>query len=143
MLKNLTPKGIKIAKIKKHLDENGISLSYEGVINIQIDGLFLNDGFGQLLRIFSKSFLGFEIDGFKISEFDKIYDNRDALLNGLDNELQKDEFFNEDFIKTHDAAKRELEHLRNIIKKLTFDFIDKCKEKNIDYKDYIAQAAEE
>ena len=84
--------------------------------------------------------MGFEIDGFKISEFDKIYDNRDALLKGLDEELNKDKFFNEDFIKSHEAAKRELENLKDIIKKLAFDLIGKCKELDIDYKDLIAQS---
>jgi hypothetical protein len=140
MLNNLTPKGIKIAEVKKHLEENEISLRYDGEIDIRVNGLALNDGFGQLLRDLSNKLLGFEIDGFKISEFDKIYDNRDALLKELDEELKKDKFFNEDFIKGHEAAKRELENLKDIIKKLTFDLIGKCKELDIDYKDLIAQS---
>ena len=37
-------------------------------------------------------------------------------------------------------AKQELENLKDIIKKLTFDLIGKCKELGIDYKDLIAQS---
>ena len=92
------------------------------------------------MRNFSNELLGFEIDGFKVSEFDKIYDNRDALLKGLDEELKKDKFFNEDFIKSHEVAKRELENLKDIIEKLSFDLIGKCKELDIDYKDLIARS---
>lgn len=84
--------------------------------------------------------MGFEIDGFQISEFDKIYDNRDALLKGLDTELKKDKLFNEDSIKSHEAAKRELENLKDIIEKLAFDLVGKCKELGIYYKDLIAQS---
>ena len=120
---------LKIKQIEKHLKEKQITLRYNGEIDVRVNGLVLNEGFGQRL-----------IDGFKISEFDKIYDNRDALLKGLDEELKKDEFFNEDFIKNHEAAKRELENLKDIIKKLTFDLIGKCKELGIDYKDLIAQS---
>lgn len=131
---------LKIKQIEKHLEEKQITLRYNGEIDVRVNGLVLNEGFGQRLRELSKKLLGFEIDGFKISEFDKIYDNRDALLKGLDEELKKDEFFNEDFIKNHEAAKQELENLKDIIKKLTFDLIGKCKELGIDYKDLIAQS---
>lgn len=126
--------------IRRHIKEKQITLKYDGNIDVRVNGLILNDGFGQLLRNFSNKLLGFEIDGFKTSEFDKIYDNRDALLKGLDEELKKDKFFNEDFIKSHEAAKRELENLKDIIKKLAFDLIGKCKELDIDYKDLIAQS---
>jgi hypothetical protein len=126
--------------IRRHIKDKQITLRYDDKIDVRVNGLALNDGFGQRLRDLSNKLLGFEIDGFKISEFDKIYDNRDALLKGLDEELKKDEFFNEDFIKNHEAAKRELENLKDIIKKLTFDLIGKCKELDIDYKDLIAQS---
>lgn len=126
--------------IRRHIEDKQITLRYNGEIDVRVNGLALNEGFGQRLRDLSKKLLGFEIDGFKISEFDKIYDNRDALLKGLDEELKKDEFFNEDFIKNHEAAKQELENLKDIIKKLTFDLIGKCKELGIDYKDLIAQS---
>ena len=126
--------------IRRHIKDKQITLRYDDKIDVRVNGLALNDGFGQRLRDLSNKLLGFEIDGFKISEFDKIYDNRDALLKGLDEELKKDEFFNEDFIKNHEAAKRELENLKDIIKKLTFDLIGKCKELGIDYKDLIAQS---
>ncbi|WP_149702320.1 hypothetical protein [Campylobacter concisus] len=126
--------------IRRHIEDKQITLRYNGEIDVRVNGLALNEGFGQRLRELSKKLLGFEIDGFKISEFDKIYDNRDALLKGLDEELKKDEFFNEDFIKNHEAAKQELENLKDIIKKLTFDLIGKCKELGIDYKDLIAQS---
>ena len=126
--------------IRRHIEKKQITLRYNGEIDVRVNGLVLNEGFGQRLRELSKKLLGFEIDGFKISEFDKIYDNRDALLKGLDEELKKDEFFNEDFIKNHEAAKQELENLKDIIKKLTFDLIGKCKELGIDYKDLIAQS---
>ena len=126
--------------IRRHIKEKQITLRYNGEIGVRVNGLVLNEGFGQRLRELSNKLLGFEIDGFQISEFDKIYDNRDALLKGLDEELKKDEFFNEDFIKNHEAAKRELENLKDIIKKLTFDLIGKCKELDIDYKDLIAQS---
>lgn len=126
--------------IRRHIEDKQITLRYNGEIDVRVNGLALNEGFGQRLRDLSKKLLGFEIDGFKISEFDKIYDNRDALLKELDEELKKDEFFNEDFIKSHEAAKRELENLKDIIKKLTFDLIGKCKELDIDYKDLIAQS---
>lgn len=126
--------------IRRHIEDKQITLRYNGEIDVRVNGLALNEGFGQRLRELSKKLLGFEIDGFKISEFDKIYDNRDALLKGLDEELNKDEFFNEDFIKNHEAAKQELENLKDIIKKLTFDLIGKCKELGIDYKDLIAQS---
>lgn len=126
--------------IRRHIKEKQITLRYNGEIDVRVNGLVLNDGFGKPLRELSKKLLGFEIDGFKISEFDKIYDNRDALLKGLDEELKKDKLFNEDHIKSHEAAKRELENLKDIIKKLTFDLIGKCKELGIDYKDLIAQS---
>lgn len=126
--------------IRRHIEKKQITLRYDDKIDVRVNGLALNDGFGQRLRDLSNKLLGFEIDGFKISEFDKIYDNRDALLKGLDEELKKDEFFNEDFIKNHEAAKQELENLKDIIKKLTFDLIGKCKELGIDYKDLIAQS---
>lgn len=126
--------------IRRHIEDKQITLRYNGEIDVRVNGLALNDGFGQQLRDLSNKLLGFEIDGFKISEFDKIYDNRDALLKGLDEELKKDEFFNEDFIKNHEATKQELENLKDIIKKLTFDLIGKCKELGIDYKDLIAQS---
>ena len=126
--------------IRRHIKEKQITLRYNGEIDVRVNGLVLNDGFGKPLRELSKKLLGFEIDGFKISEFDKIYDNRDALLKGLDEELKKDKLFNEDQIKSHEAAKRELENLKDIIKKLTFDLIGKCKELGIDYKDLIAQS---
>ena len=130
----------KMGLIRRHIAAKQITLRYNGEIDVRVNGLALNEGFGQRLRELSKKLLGFEIDGFKISEFDKIYDNRDALLKGLDEELKKDEFFNEDFIKNHEAAKQELENLKDIIKKLTFDLIGKCKELGIDYKDLIAQS---
>ena len=126
--------------IRRHIEDKQITLRYNGEIDVRVNGLAWNDGFGQQLRDLSNKLLGFEIDGFKISEFDKIYDNRDALLKGLDEELKKDEFFNEDFIKNHEATKQELENLKDIIKKLTFDLIGKCKELGIDYKDLIAQS---
>lgn len=126
--------------IRRHIKEKQITLRYNGEINVRVNGLVLNDGFGKPLRELSKKLLGFEIDGFKISEFDKIYDNRDALLKGLDEELKKDKLFNEDHIKSHEAAKRELENLKDIIEKLAFDLIGKCKELDIDYKDLIAQS---
>jgi hypothetical protein len=126
--------------IRRHIKEKQITLKYDGNIDVRVNGLILNDGFGQLLRNFSNELLGFEIDGFKVSEFDKIYDNRDALLKGLDEELKKDKFFNEDFIKSHEVAKRELENLKDIIEKLSFDLIGKCKELGIYYKDLIAQS---
>ena len=126
--------------IRRHIEDKQITLRYNGEIDVRVNGLALNEGFGQRLRELSKKLLGFEIDGFKISEFDKIYDNRDALLKGLDEELKKDEFFNEDFIKNHEAAKQELENLKDIIKKLAFDLVGKCKELDIDYKDLIAQS---
>ena len=126
--------------IRRHIKEKQITLKYDGNIEVRVNGLILNDGFGQLLRNFSNELLGFEIDGFKVSEFDKIYDNRDALLKGLDEELKKDKFFNEDFIKSHEVAKRELENLKGIIEKLSFDLIGKCKELGIYYKDLIAQS---
>lgn len=126
--------------IRRHIEDKQITLRYNGEIDVRVNGLALNEGFGQRLRELSNKLLGFEIDGFKISEFDKIYDNRDALLKGLDEELKKDEFFNEDSIKNHEAAKQELENLKDIIKKLTFDLIGKCKELGIDYKDLIAQS---
>ena len=103
----------KMRKVIKHLEKRQITLKYDGNIDVRVNGLILNDGFGQLLRNFSNELLGFEIDGFKVSEFDKIYDNRDALLKGLDEELKKDKFFNEDFIKSHEVAKRELENLKD------------------------------
>jgi|GEM_PF-2357743 hypothetical protein len=130
----------KMRKVIKHLEKRQITLKYDGNIDVRVNGLILNDGFGQLLRNFSNELLGFEIDGFKVSEFDKIYDNRDALLKGLDEELKKDKFFNEDFIKSHEVAKRELENLKDIIEKLSFDLIGKCKELDIDYKDLIARS---
>ena len=126
--------------IRRHIKEKQITLKYDGNIDVRVNGLILNDGFGQLLRNFSNELLGFEIDGFKVSEFDKIYDNRDALLKGLDEELKKDKFFNEDFIKSHEVAKRELENLKDIIEKLSFDLVGKCKELGIYYKDLIAQS---
>lgn len=126
--------------IRRHIKEKQITLKYDGNIDVRVNGLILNDGFGQLLRNFSNELLGFEIDGFKVSEFDKIYDNRDALLKGLDEELKKDKFFNEDFIKSHEVAKCELENLKDIIEKLSFDLIGKCKELGIYYKDLIAQS---
>lgn len=126
--------------IRRHIEDKQITLRYNGEIDVRVNGLVLNEGFGQRLRELSNKLLGFEIDGFKISEFDKIYDNRDALLKGLDEELKKDEFLNEDFTKNHEAAKRELENLKDIIKKLAFDLIGKCKELGIDYKDLIAQS---
>ena len=126
--------------IRRHIKEKQITLKYDGNIDVRVNGLILNDGFGQLLRNFSNELLGFEIDGFKVSEFDKIYDNRDALLKGLDEELKKDKFFNEDFIKSHEVAKRELENLKDIIEKLSFDLIGKCKKLGIYYKDLIAQS---
>ena len=116
----------KMRKVIKHLEKRQITLKYDGNIDVRVNGLILNDGF--------------EIDGFKVSEFDKIYDNRDALLKGLDEELKKDKFFNEDFIKSHEVAKRELENLKDIIEKLSFDLIGKCKELDIDYKDLIARS---
>ena len=126
--------------IRRHIEDKQITLRYNGEIDVRVNGLVLNEGFGQRLRELSNKLLGFEIDGFKISEFDKIYDNRDALLKGLDEELKKDEFLNEDFTKNHEAAKRELENLKDIIKKLAFDLIGKCKELGIEYKDLIAQS---
>lgn len=126
--------------IRRHIEKKQITLRYDDKIDVRVNGLALNDGFGQRLRDLSNKLLGFEIDGFKISEFDKIYDNRDALLKGLDEELKKDEFFNEDFIKNHEAAKRELENLKDIIEKLAFDLVGKCKELGIYYKDLIAQS---
>lgn len=126
--------------IRRHIKEKQITLRYNGEINVRVNGLVLNDGFGKPLRELSKKLLGFEIDGFKISEFDKIYDNRDALLKGLDEELKKDKLFNEDHIKSHEAAKRELENLKDIIEKLAFDLVGKCKELGIYYKDLIAQS---
>ena len=126
--------------IRRHIEKKQITLRYDDKIDVRVNGLALNDGFGQRLRDLSNKLLGFEIDGFKISEFDKIYDNRDALLKGLDTELKKDKLFNEDSIKSHEAAKRELENLKDIIKKLAFDLIGKCKELDIDYKDLIAQS---
>lgn len=126
--------------IRRHIKEKQITLRYNGEIDVRVNGLVLNEGFGQRLRDLSKKLLGFEIDGFKISEFDKIYDNRDALLKGLGEELKKDKLFNEDHIKSHEAAKRELENLKDIIQKLAFDLIGKCKELDIDYKDLIAQS---
>ena len=126
--------------IRRHIKDKQITLRYNGEIDVRVNGLVLNEGFGQRLRDLSKKLLGFEIDGFKISEFDKIYDNRDALLKGLGEELKKDKLFNEDHIKSHEAAKRELENLKDIIQKLAFDLIGKCKELDIDYKDLIAQS---
>lgn len=126
--------------IRRHIKEKQITLRYNGEIDVRVNGLVLNDGFGKTLRELSKKLLGFEIDGFKISEFDKIYDNRDALLKGLDEELKKDKLFNEDHIKSHEAAKRELENLKDIIEKLAFDLVGKCKELGIYYKDLIAQS---
>lgn len=126
--------------IRRHIKEKQITLRYNGEIDVRVNGLVLNDGFGKPLRELSKKLLGFEIDGFKISEFDKIYDNRDALLKGLDEELKKDKLFNEDHIKSHEAAKRELENLKDIIEKLAFDLVGKCKELGIYYKDLIAQS---
>lgn len=126
--------------IRRHIKEKQITLRYNGKIDVRVNGLVLNEGFGQRLRELSNKLLGFEIDGFKISEFDKIYDNRDALLKGLDEELKKDKFFNEDFIKSHEAAKQELENLKDIIEKLAFDLVGKCKELGIYYKDLIAQS---
>ena len=126
--------------IRRHIEKKQITLRYDDKINVRVNGLALNDGFGQRLRDLSNKLLGFEIDGFKISEFDKIYDNRDALLKGLDTELKKDKLFNEDSIKSHEAAKRELENLKDIIEKLAFDLVGKCKELGIYYKDLIAQS---
>lgn len=126
--------------IRRHIKDKQITLRYNGEIDVRVNGLVLNDGFGKPLRELSKKLLGFEIDGFKISEFDKIYDNRDALLKGLDEELKKDKLFNEDHIKSHEAAKRELENLKDIIEKLAFDLVGKCKELGIYYKDLIAQS---
>ena len=126
--------------IRRHIKEKQITLRYNGEIDVRVNGLVLNDGFGKPLRELSKKLLGFEIDGFKISEFNKIYDNRDALLKGLDEELKKDKLFNEDHIKSHEAAKRELENLKDIIEKLAFDLVGKCKELGIYYKDLIAQS---
>lgn len=126
--------------IRRHIKEKQITLRYNGEIDVRVNGLVLNDGFGKTLRELSKKLLGFEIDGFKISEFDKIYDNRDALLKGLDEELKKDKLFNEDHIKSHEAAKRELENLKDIIEKLAFDLVGKCKELGIYYKGLIAQS---
>lgn len=126
--------------IRRHIKEKQITLRYNGKIDVRVNGLVLNEGFGQRLRELSNKLLGFEIDGFKISEFDKIYDNRDALLKGLDEELKKDKLFNEDHIKSHEAAKRELENLKDIIEKLAFDLVGKCKELGIYYKDLIAQS---
>ena len=126
--------------IRRHIKEKQITLRYNGEIGVRVNGLVLNEGFGQRLRELSNKLLGFEIDGFKISEFDKIYDNRDALLKGLGEELKKDKLFNEDHIKSHETAKQELENLKDIIKKLAFDLVGKCKELDIDYKDLIAQS---
>jgi hypothetical protein len=126
--------------IRRHIEKKQITLRYDDKIDVRVNGLALNDGFGQRLRDLSNKLLGFEIDGFKISEFDKIYDNRDALLKGLDTELKKDKLFNEDSIKSHEAAKRELENLKDIIEKLAFDLVGKCKELGIYYKDLIAQS---
>lgn len=126
--------------IRRHIEKKQITLRYDDKIDVRVNGLALNDGFGQRLRDLSNKLLGFEIDGFKISEFDKIYDNRDALLKGLDEELKKDKLFNEDSIKSHEAAKRELENLKDIIEKLAFDLVGKCKELGIYYKDLIAQS---
>ena len=126
--------------IRRHIEKKHITLRYDDKIDVRVNGLALNDGFGQRLRDLSNKLLGFEIDGFKISEFDKIYDNRDALLKGLDTELKKDKLFNEDSIKSHEAAKRELENLKDIIEKLAFDLVGKCKELGIYYKDLIAQS---
>lgn len=126
--------------IRRHIKEKQITLRYNGEIDVRVNGLALNEGFGQRLRELSNKLLGFEIDGFKISEFDKIYDNRDALLKGLGEELKKDKLFNEDHIKSHEAAKRELENLKDIIEKLAFDLVGKCKELGIYYKDLIAQS---
>ena len=127
--------------IRRHIKEKQITLKYDGNIDVRVNGLILNDGFGQLLRNFSNELLGFEIDGFKVSEFDKIYDNRDALLKGLGEELKKDKLFNEEEpTKSHETAKRELENLKDIIEKLAFDLVGKCKELGIYYKDLIAQS---
>lgn len=126
--------------IRRHIEKKQITLRYDDKIDVRVNGLALNDGFGQRLRDLSNKLLGFEIDGFKISEFDKIYDNRDALLKGLDEELKKDKLFNEDHIKSHEAAKQELENLKDIIEKLAFDLVGKCKELGIYYKDLIAQS---
>ena len=126
--------------IRRHIEKKQITLRYDDKIDVRVNGLALNHGFGQRLRDLSNKLLGFEIDGFKISEFDKIYDNRDALLKGLDTELKKDKLFNEDSIKSHEAAKRELENLKDIIEKLAFDLVGKCKELGIYYKDLIAQS---
>lgn len=127
--------------IRRHIKEKQITLRYNGEIDVRVNGLVLNDGFGKPLRELSNKLLGFEIDGFKISEFDKIYDNREALLKGLDEELKKDKLFNEEEpTKSHEAAKRELENLKDIIKKLAFDLVGKCKELGIYYKDLIAQS---
>lgn len=79
--------------IRRHIKEKQITLRYNGEIGVRVNGLVLNEGFGQRLRELSNKLLGFEIDGFQISEFDKIYDNRDALLKGLGEELKKRQAF--------------------------------------------------
>jgi len=92
--------------IRRHIKEKQITLRYNGEIGVRVNGLVLNEGFGQRLG----------------------------------EELKKDKLFNEDHIKSHETAKQELENLKDIIKKLAFDLVGKCKELDIDYKDLIAQS---
>ena len=124
-----------VKELKTFLEKNKITLEREDSICITIDGLQIKE-FGQLLRNLSKDILDSEIDGFHINELGKIYDNKDTLLKTIDDELKKNTLFNEDFLKNHNSAKKELENLKNIIEKICA-FIEKCHELKLDYKNAI------
>ena len=45
--------------IRRHIKEKQITLRYNGEIDVRVNGLVLNEGFGQRLRDLSKKAFGF------------------------------------------------------------------------------------